>query len=103
MCLFNGGRQSQPSLPPLPPVVQPSPPPIIQPATPQPVAPPTKPVAAQPDKLTKTEDLQQNKEGVKVKPKSSKREEKGITNQGTSQLRIPLNTGTSQTNGGVNV
>lgn len=102
MCLFNGGRQ-QTSMPPLPPVVQPSPPPIIQPPAPQAAPPPTKPVAAQPDKLTTSTDLQENKEGVKVKPKQSKREAAGVTNKGTSQLRIPLNTGVSQTNGGVNV
>ena len=84
MCLFNSGPPKLPDPPPLPPA---SPPPAPAPEPPKPA-----------------QDLQENKEGVKVKAKASAREKAGITNKGTSQLRIPLNTGSNPiSNGGLNV
>tara|TARA_R100000084_G_scaffold88280_1_gene42473 strand:- start:5310 stop:5567 length:258 start_codon:yes stop_codon:yes gene_type:complete len=85
MCLFNQSRPSSaPKPPPLPPA---SPPPAPAPEPPKP-----------------PEDLQANKEGVKVKQKQSRREAAGIVNKGSGQLRIPLNTGSDAgPSGGVNV
>ena len=83
MCL-GGSKPSAPSPQVLPPATPPPPP------APAPAAPPV--------------DLQANKEGTKLKAKSSARETAGITNKGTSQLRIPLNTGTANAPaGGLNV
>ena len=76
------------------------------PPTPKPPAlpPPTPPPAPKPDAPKPTQDLQTNKEGTKLKAKTSAREKAGVVNKGTSQLRIPLNTGTDQgPAGGVNV
>jgi len=85
MCLFN--QPKTPSAPKPPPLPPPTPPPAPAPEPPKP-----------------PEDLQANKEGVKVKAKSSKREQAGLTNKGTGSLRIPLNTGSDAgPAGGVNV
>jgi hypothetical protein len=83
MCLGNN-RPSTPSPQNLPPATPPPAP------APEPAAPPT--------------DLQANKDGTKLKAKSSAREKAGIVNKGTSQLRIPLNTGVDKApDGGLNV
>ena len=76
------------------------------PPTPKPPAlpPPTPPPAPKPDAPKPTQDLQPNKEGTKLKAKTSAREKAGVVNKGTSQLRIPLNTGADQgPAGGLNV
>ena len=76
------------------------------PPTPKPPAlpPPTPPPAPKPDAPKPTQDLQANKEGTKLKAKTSAREKAGVVNKGTSQLRIPLNTGADQgPAGGLNV
>ena len=84
MCLGQQPRPSTPKPQPLPPA---SPPPAPAPEAPKP-----------------TQDLQSNKEGTKLKAKASTREKAGIVNKGTSQLRIPLNTGSNQgPAGGLNV
>ena len=83
MCL-GGNQRSAPKPPPLPPATPPPAP------APEPAPAPT--------------DLQSNKEGTKLKAKTSAREKQGIVNKGTSQLRIPLNTGSDQgPAGGLNV
>ena len=79
----------------------PAPPP---PPKPPALPPPTPPPAPKPDAPKPTQDLQANKEGTKLKAKTSAREKAGVVNKGTSQLRIPLNTGTDQgPAGGLNV
>ena len=84
MCL---GGQSRPSAPK---------PQALPPATPPP-APAAEPAPA-------PANLQDNKDGTKLKTKSSAREPAGITNKGSGQLRIPLNTGTANAPaGGLNV
>ena len=84
MCLGQQSTPSAPKPPPLPPATPPPPP------APEPPKPP--------------QDLQQNQQGTKLKAKASTREKAGIVNKGTSQLRIPLNTGVDKTPaGGVNV
>jgi len=83
MCL-GGNQRSAPKPPPLPPATPPPAP------APEPAPAPT--------------DLQSNKEGTKLKSKSSARERQGIVNKGSGQLRIPLNTGTDKApSGGLNV
>ena len=83
MCL----GQSAPT-PPKPPALPPATPP--PPPAPEPAPAPT--------------DLQANKVGTKLKAKTSAREQQGIVNKGSGQLRIPLNTGTDTTPlGGLNV
>ena len=84
MCL---GGQSAPSAP-----------------KPQRLPPATPPPAPAPEPAPAPTDLQSNKEGTKLKAKTSAREQAGIVNKGTSQLRIPLNTGTDKAPaGGLNV
>ena len=84
MCLGQQPRPSTPKPQPLPPA---SPPPAPAPEAPKP-----------------SQDLQANREGTKLKAQTSAREKAGIVNKGTSQLRIPLNTGTDKTpDGGLNV
>ena len=84
MCLGQQPRPSTPKPQPLPPA---SPPPAPAPEAPKP-----------------TQDLQSNKEGTKLKAKTSAREKAGIVNKGSGQLRIPLNTGTDKApTGGLNV
>ena len=79
----------------------PSPPPA---PTPPPLPPATPPPAPTPEAPKPTQDLQANKEGTKLKAKTSARESAGIVNKGTSQLRIPLNTGSDKSPaGGLNV
>ena len=79
----------------------PTPPPTPKPP---PLPPPTPPPAPKPDAPKPTQDLQASKEGTKLKSKTSAREKAGVVNKGTSQLRIPLNTGTDQgPAGGLNV
>ena len=82
MCLF----QSAPK-PPDPPPLQPAP-----------KAPPPPPAPAPPP-----EPLTGEKDSVGIKTKKSKRAAAGITNKGTSSLRIPLNTGSKQSGGGYNL
>ena len=83
MCL-GGNQPSAPKPPPLPPATPPPAP------APEPAPAPT--------------DLQSNKGGTKLKSKSSAREQAGIVNKGSGQLRIPLNTGTDKAPaGGLNV
>ena len=77
-----------------------------RPSTPKPPAlpPPTPPPAPAPEPAPAPADLQDNKDGTKLKSKSSAREKAGIVNKGTSQLRIPLNTGVEKApDGGLNV
>ena len=84
MCL---GGQSRPSTP-----------------KPQPLPPASPPPAPAPEPAPAPTDLQDNKEGTKLKAKTTAREKQGLTNKGTSQLRIPLNTGTDKApTGGLNV
>ena len=72
--------------------------------TPPPLPPATPPPAPAPEPAPAPTDLQTNKEGTKLKAKTSAREKQGIVNKGSSQLRIPLNTGTDKApTGGVNV
>ena len=83
MCLFNS-KPSTPKPPPLPPA--------------------TPPPAPAPEAAPPAADLQTNKEGTKLKSKSTAREKAGLVNKGSGQLRIPLNTGTdSAPSGGLNV
>ena len=71
---------------------------------PQALPPTTPPPAPAPEPLQAPTDLQANKEGTKLKAKTSAREKQGIVNKGTGQLRIPLNTGTDKAPaGGLNV
>jgi len=71
---------------------------------PQPLPPATPPPAPAPEPAPAPTDLQTNKEGTKLKSKTSAREKQGIVNKGSSQLRIPLNTGTDKApTGGINV
>ena len=77
-----------------------------RPSTPKPpsLPPATPPPAPAPEPAPAPTDLQANKEGTKLKAKTSAREKAGIVNKGTSQLRIPLNTGTDKApDGGLNV
>ena len=77
-----------------------------RPSTPKPqnLPPATPPPAPAPEPAPAPTDLQQNKDGTKLKPKASPKEKQGIVNKGTSQLRIPLNTGTDKApTGGLNV
>ena len=77
-----------------------------RPSTPKPQAlpPATPPPAPEPAPAPAPTDLQDNKEGTKLKAKTSAREKAGIVNKGTSQLRIPLNTGSDKSPaGGLNV
>ena len=77
-----------------------------RPSTPKPppLPPATPPPAPAPEPAPAPTDLQANKEGTKLKAKTSAREKQGIVNKGTSQLRIPLNTGTDKApDGGLNV
>ena len=77
-----------------------------RPSTPKPQAlpPATPPPAPAPEPMAPPTDLQSNNEGTKLKTKSSARETAGITNKGSGQLRIPLNTGTDKAPaGGLNV
>ena len=86
MCL-GGGSRSAPQMP-----------------KPQALPPATPPPAPAPEPPKPPQDLQANKEGVKLKAATSKREKAGIVSQGTGQLRIPLNTGTANSpEGGLNV
>ena len=72
--------------------------------TPPPLPPATPPPAPAPEPAPAPTDLQSNKNGTKLKAKTSAREKAGIVNKGASQLRIPLNTGTDKTPaGGLNV
>ena len=74
------------------------------PPKPQPLPPASPPPAPAPEAPKPTQDLQANKEGTKLKAKASARESAGIVNKGTSQLRIPLNTGNDKSPaGGLNV
>ena len=83
MCLFNS-KPSTPKPPPLPPA--------------------TPPPAPAPEAAPAPTDLQANKEGTKLKTKSTAREKAGLVNKGSGQLRIPLNTGTDNApSGGLNV
>ncbi len=62
------------------------------------------PPAPAPEPLQAPVDLQANKDGTKLKAKTSAREKQGIVNKGSGQLRIPLNTGTDKApTGGLNV
>ena len=77
-----------------------------RPSTPKPQAlpPATPPPAPAPEPPPAPTDLQANKEGTKLKAKTSAREKAGIVNKGSGQLRIPLNTGTDKApTGGLNV
>ena len=77
-----------------------------RPSTPKPQAlpPATPPPAPTPEPPPAPTDLQANKEGTKLKAKTSAREKAGIVNKGSGQLRIPLNTGTDKApSGGLNV
>lgn len=82
-----GGNQSGPA-----PVLPPPAKPILPTAAPQ--APPTITQAPNP--------IQQKNEEPTLKTKRSKRDEQGALSRGTSQLRIPLNTG-SGGGGGLNL
>ena len=74
------------------------------PPKPPKLPPPPKPPALPPQAPPPPQDLQENKEGTKLKAKASTREKAGIVNKGTSQLRIPLNTGSDKSPaGGLNV
>ena len=66
-------------------------PPPLQPAPPAPKPPPAPAPAPEP--------LTDGTEQVGIKTKKSKRDSAGLTNQGTSSLRIPLNTGSSGSGG----
>ena len=77
-----------------------------RPSTPKPptLPPATPPPAPAPEPAPPPTDLQDNKEGTKLKAKTSAREKAGIVNKGSGQLRIPLNTGTDKAPaGGLNV
>ena len=77
-----------------------------RPSTPKPQAlpPATPPPAPAPEPAAAPTDLQANKDGTKLKTKSTAREKAGLVNKGTGQLRIPLNTGTDTApSGGLNV
>ena len=72
--------------------------------TPPPLPPATPPPAPAPEPAPAPTDLKDDKEKATLKSKASAREKAGLVNKGTSQLRIPLNTGSKATpNGGVNV
>ncbi len=71
-----------------------------KPPKPQPLPPASPPPAPAPEAPKPTQDLQANKDGTKLKAKTSAREKQGIVNQGTSQLRIPLNTGSDKSPAG---
>ena len=83
MCLFGSKAPKAPDPPPL------------QPA---PKAPPPPPAPA-----PAPEPLTSGQEEVAIKTKKSKRDSAGVTNQGTSSLRIPLNTGSGSSGGGYNL
>ena len=75
-----------------------------KPPKPQALPPATPPPAPAPEPMAAPTDLQSNKEGTKLKAKTSAREQAGIVNKGSSQLRIPLNTGVDKApDGGLNV
>jgi hypothetical protein len=79
MC-FGGGGGSQPSMTSLP--------------MPTPGVPPPPPKQA----VARTQMLQSTQKEPSVRPKSNQRERLGMR-RGSSQLRIPLNTGSSQSGG----
>lgn len=65
---------------------------------PQPLPPPP-PAPEPPKQVYKNPEPLKIQEQPKVEKKTSKREESGQVSKGTSQLRIPLNTGTSKSGG----
>ena len=83
MCFSQPRPPSPPPPPPLPPAAKPPPPPVAPPK-------PAEPLQARPDP-------------VGVKMAKSKRDAAGVTSKGTSSLRIPLNAGSTNSNGGLNL